>query len=159
MRPRKKFTTFSFRIQNCWFSFDESIFIWFIKFRIRASWFQVAPASTASSPRMQTNIRSRQNRFGSHTQTHSRSSQIRFGSHTQTHSKWNQNRFGVHTHTRYRPNPSQHTLLASLDLHTHASSRSVPRSLAIVTVTASLGTGHVTTFYDGKTSVQHSSHL
>ena len=111
----------------------NQIFIWFTKFRIRTSWYQVAPAPKTSS---------------AHSQTHFRSNP------TTAHTNSNQHRFRSHTHARHRSNPSQHTLLASLDPHIHVS-RLAPRSLAMITVTASLATGHVTTFADAKTSVQH----
>ena len=39
--------------------------------------------------------------------------------------------------------------------HTHLPSQPASRSAAIITIASSLATGHVTTFYDGKTSVLH----
>ena len=63
-----------------------------------------------------------------------------------------QNKFRIHTQARYRSNRDQRILLASFDQHTHHTSRSAPRSLAMITVTSSSATDHVTTFYDVKTS-------
>ena len=51
---RKKFTTFSFNIQNCCISFYESTSSWFTKFRIRSSYLPSLDAPESQSSERQT---------------------------------------------------------------------------------------------------------